>query len=100
MPVLRVQIPLLLLRVPQVREEMGKILGDDEFEEIFKIIDFDGSGEIGIDEFFDNISKVVTGSININDMRTKALIEASTNTLRAEIGAGFADLKNEIQARG
>ena len=79
---------------------MGKILGDDEFEEIFKIIDFDGSGEIGIDEFFDNISKVVTGSININDMRTKALIEASTNTLRAEIGAGFADLKTEIQARG
>ena len=64
---------------------MGKILGDDEFEEIFKIIDFDGSGEIGIDEFFDNISKVVTGSLNINDMRMQHQISAATNGIREQI---------------
>ena len=73
---------------------MGKILGDDEFEEIFRIIDFDGSGEIGIDEFFDNISKVVTGQLNINDMRIQKQISTCTHGIHERLD----DLENKLRA--
>ena len=64
---------------------MKQLLGADELEEVFHIIDFDGSGEIDIEEFFETISKVVLGNLTLNDLRHQRQLSATTNQLREHI---------------
>jgi len=68
-----------------VKEELGKLLGEKEVEDIFHIIDFDGSGVIGIDEFFDSITKIVTGNLTLNELRVQQQISLTTGRIRAQI---------------
>ena len=61
------------------------LLGTDQLEEIFRILDFDGSGGVGIDEFFDNISKLVTGQVSLSDMRTQQKISSAATGINERI---------------
>jgi len=42
---------------PDIKEAMQHIVGLDELEEIFNMLDYDGSGSIDIDEFVDGIMR-------------------------------------------
>merc|ERR1719356_715190 len=52
-----VDLEELLGAAPEITEAMQHIVGLDELEEIFNMLDYDGSGSIDIDEFVDGIMR-------------------------------------------
>jgi Ca2+-binding EF-hand superfamily protein len=68
-----------------VKDELGKLLGEKDVEMIFLLLDFDGSGQIGIAEFFDSVTKIVTGNLTMNEMRVQQQISSTSNRIRESI---------------
>merc|ERR1719161_3436728 len=62
-----------------LREELSKLVDDEDVEEVFNIIDTDGSGSIEIDEFFEGITKLVIGSVDVNQLRTQKQLTMTQN---------------------
>jgi voltage-gated sodium channel len=54
---------------PEANACIGQVIDADDLTEIFEIIDDDGSGEVGIDEFVDGISKIATSGLPIETVR-------------------------------
>ena len=55
----------------EVRDALLNVLGTDTVNEAFELLDDDESGEIDIEEFIDNISKLVNSQVDVEMVRLK-----------------------------
>jgi hypothetical protein len=95
-----VELEELLNSPPEVKEALQHVVGLDELEEIFNLMDYDGSGSIDIEEFVEGIMRsnsdkpselfvlVKQGKVIIDKLKGLKL-RASADALR--ITAGSAD---------
>ena len=59
-----------LLDAPQnVKDEMNVLININELEDLFEIMDEDGTGTVSMDEFFECLSRTVIADVSIDQLR-------------------------------
>jgi len=86
----------------EVRQQLEGFMQVDSLEELFEMIDVDGSGEIDIDEFCDGISKVVSSDIDVETMRMLKQLSVIRKELKdlkssvGNLGARMAQVREQL----
>merc|ERR1719460_198515 len=67
-----------------VKGELMKLVGQDDIEELFQVLDRDGGGELDIEEFFDGISQIVMGKVDMDQLRMMKFITQANQKQKEE----------------